>query len=47
LERGRDRKGSLRPGPESSTVATNVELDRSDKRLAMIIALAATDHQAP
>ena len=27
--------------------ATNLELDRPDKRLAMIIALAATDHQAP
>jgi DNA-binding PucR family transcriptional regulator len=27
--------------------ATNLELDRPDKRLAMIIALAATDHQTP
>ena len=27
--------------------ATNLELDRPDKRLTMIIALAATDHQAP
>jgi hypothetical protein len=27
--------------------ATSLELDRPDKRLAMIIALAATDSEAP
>jgi hypothetical protein len=40
-------QGSLCPDPEWSTVVTNLELDRPDKHLAMIISLAATDHQAP